>query len=102
MAEYITVAKTSEIPPGSGKRINYGEISVAVFNVDGTYHAIDNTCQHAAGSLGDGTLEGEIVTCPLHMWKYNVRTGRNNTVPMNQLQTYEVRVEGDEIQVKMG
>ena len=101
MAEFITVAKTAEIPPGSGKRINHGEVSVAVFNVNGTYHAVDNTCQHAGGSLGDGTLEGEIITCPLHMWTYNVCTGRNNTVPMNALKIYEVKVEGEEIQVRM-
>jgi nitrite reductase (NADH) small subunit/3-phenylpropionate/trans-cinnamate dioxygenase ferredoxin subunit len=66
-------------------------------NVDGTFYAVDNTCPHAGGPLGEGKLSEEIVECPWHGWRFNIRTGErvsNNTVTVA---CCPARIEGDQI-----
>ena len=75
MADFVKVASLSEVVPGSAKAVEVGDKTIALFNVDGTVFALDNTCLHQGGPLGEGMLEGDVVTCPWHMWEYNVRTG---------------------------
>jgi nitrite reductase/ring-hydroxylating ferredoxin subunit len=72
---------------------------VAIFNVSGTFYAIDNVCLHVGGPLGEGFLEGEIVTCPLHGWQYNVATGEVILNPEMRVPTYQVKVENGKIMV---
>jgi len=74
---------------------------VAVFNVEGSYYAIDNTCLHRGGPLGEGELEGEVVTCPWHGWEYNVKTGACINNPSVCVKSYPVLVEGSELKVKL-
>ncbi len=101
MGEFIAVAKASEVPAGSGKVVSAKGKPVALFNVDGAFHAIDNTCKHATGPLGEGELNNCIVTCPLHGWQYNVCTG-DSTRPAGFKQTkYNVKVEGDDVFVEV-
>ncbi len=66
MGDIVKVAETTELTPGKGKLVNVGGQPVALFNVDGKYYAIGNSCTHVGGSLSEGTLEGTTVTCPLH------------------------------------
>ncbi len=99
MPESVRVASASEIPPGSAKVVVVLGHPVAVFNVDGSFHAVSNVCLHRGGPIGEGTLDGPIVTCPLHGWEYDVRTGKNVSNPMARLRTYAVRIEGDDILV---
>ena len=66
MPNFVAFAKASEIPPGTGKCVTANNVSVALFNVGGTFHAISNTCPHRGGPLGDGDLAGDVVTCPWH------------------------------------
>ncbi len=99
MADYVAVAKVSEIPPGTAKVVVVLGHPVAVFNVDGNFHAVSNVCLHRGGPIGEGTLDGFVVTCPLHGWEYDVRTGKNLENPMARLRTFAVRVDGDEILV---
>jgi nitrite reductase/ring-hydroxylating ferredoxin subunit len=68
---------------------------VALFNVDGTIYALDNTCLHRGGR----TLQGEVVTCPWHGWQYNVRTGQNLMNSSFKVAAYPVQVEGSDIKV---
>lgn len=100
MAEFQTVAKASDLSPGEGRVVEVGGRSVALFNVDGEFHAIDNTCVHRGGPLGEGELDGSTVTCPWHGWQYNVTEGACLNVPGEGVDHYEVRVEGDEVQVR--
>lgn len=72
---------------------------VALFNVGGSFHAVSNVCLHRGGPIGEGTLDGPIVTCPLHGWEYDVRTGKNVSNPLARLRTYAVRVEADDVLV---
>jgi nitrite reductase/ring-hydroxylating ferredoxin subunit len=99
MAEYITIARTGEMEPGKSRVVEVKGKSIAVFNIDGTLFAIDNVCLHMGGPVGEGTLSGSVVTCPWHGWQYNVETGVKITDPEQKLQTYEVKVEGDEIKI---
>ncbi|MGA2630212.1 MAG: Rieske 2Fe-2S domain-containing protein [Terriglobia bacterium] len=99
MAEFKPVGKLSDLAPGSSKVVDVNGKALALFNVAGVVYAMDNTCRHRGGPLGGGMLEGDVVTCPWHMWEYNVRTGELVTNPTVKLATYDVQVEGDEIKV---
>jgi nitrite reductase (NADH) small subunit len=99
MAEFVQVASTSDLPPGTAKAVQVNGKVLALFNVGGTIYATDNACLHQGGPLGEGMLDGEIVTCPWHMWEYNVRTGEMVGASSIKLATYPVRVEGADIKV---
>ncbi len=99
MAEFVTVAKLSELTVGTAKTVEVNGKEIALYNVDGKIYATDNTCLHQGGPLGEGTLQGYVITCPWHMWEYDVRTGENLDDKTLKLVTYPVQVEGDEIKV---
>ena len=99
MAEFVKVAGLSDLAAGSCKAVEVGGKTIALFNVDGEVFALDNTCLHQGGPLGEGMLEGDVVTCPWHMWEYNVRTGEKVGTPSMKVARYEVRLEGNDIKV---
>lgn len=89
MAEsLVKVAMTSEIPPGEGRVCG----TLAVFNVDGRFYAVDNACPHRGGPLGEGELEGTVVRCPWHAWRWDVTTGANANNPALKVPCYPVTV----------
>ena len=73
----VPVAKANEIPPGGMKRVRAYDQDILLSNVDGTVYATSNRCGHTNASLVRGTLQGKIVTCPLHGAKFDVTTGKN-------------------------
>ena len=95
------VATKSEIPAGTGKVVEVGGKTIAVFNCDGTFYATDNTCKHRGGPLGEGMLSGTSVTCPWHGWEYDVTTGACAMDPAIKVQTFDVKVEGDDLLVSV-
>lgn len=98
---FITVSKVGAIPNGEGASFQVGDRLVAVFNHHGEYRAIDDLCPHMGASLGSGFLDEEgVVTCPWHAWRFNVCTGKWADNPRLGVDTFEVRVKGDEIQVR--
>ena len=99
MANFTRVAGTSDLKPGENKVVNVNGIDVALFNVDGQFFAISNTCLHRGGPLGEGFLEEDVVTCPWHGWKFNVKTGVSPVVPTAKVATYQTKVEGDDVMV---
>lgn len=99
MAEFVRVAAAADVKPGQGIVAEANGKTLAVFNVDGTIHAINNTCCHRDGPLGEGELEGNIVTCPWHGWRYNVTTGACMNNPSAQVEAYEVKIEGEDVKV---
>ena len=99
MNDFVTVALIHEIPSGTGRTVEVEGIWVAVFNVDGAFYAIDNTCPHAGGPLGEGKLCETEVECPWHGWKFNVVTGERFGNPNFQVTCCEVRIQGDEVQI---
>lgn len=99
MDPLVAAGKVSEIPPGTSRVLVVQGLPVALFNVDGTFYAVSHVCLHRGGPIGEGKLDGTTVTCPLHGWQYDVRTGRNLANPAARLRTFAVRVEGDVVLV---
>src|SRR5215510_11432937 len=94
---YRRVANTEEIAAGSGKMIEVGDEQIALFNFGGTFFATSDMCPHRGASLAEGFLDRGKVFCPWHCFDFNLKTGECETVPSLQIQTYEVKVEGDEV-----
>ena len=101
MPNYVKVASVSQVAPGTGMVATVNDKEVAIFNVDGTFYAMDNTCKHRGGPLGEGELEGDTVTCPWHAWQYNVKSGNCLTKEGIKMDCYEVRVEGEDVQIAL-
>ena len=100
MAEFVAVAKVSDIAPGETKGVQVGSQDVCLANVDGTIYAIGGVCTHAGGPLADGYLEGNLLECPWHAGQFDVTTGEPVQMPvMDPVPHYEVQVEGDDIKV---
>ena len=102
MPAYVKVAKSSEIEPGTGRLVEVGGKRIAVFNVDGNFHAMDETCTHRGGPLSEGMLIGKEVTCPWHGAVFDVTTGEVLSPPAPRgVATYLVRVQGDDVEVEI-
>ena len=99
MVTFVRVAKVSDIPPGQGRVVVVQGRPIALFNLDGSLYALSNVCLHRGGPIGEGELDGTVVTCPLHGWEYDVRTGSNTINPAARLPTFPVRIEGDDVLV---
>lgn len=99
MATFIKVCKTGDVPAGSAKTVDVKGKPVAVFNVGGSFYAISDACAHRGGPLGEGELDGKIVTCPWHGWRYDVTTGANEMNPAIAVERYQIKIEGDDLSV---
>lgn len=94
MTEFVRIGDVGDIPPGRMKLADVKATRVAVANVDGTFYAFSDECTHDGGPLSEGELEGEIVTCPWHFSRFNVRTGEIVESPAEEVvETHEVKVE---------
>lgn len=93
--EFLEACAADELPPGRMRRIDVRGRRILLANVAGRVFAVDDTCTHEAASLSTGVLQGELVKCPLHNSRFNVRTGEALEEPAEEnLGTYPVRVEG--------
>ena len=100
---FVEAAKAGELVPGRMKRLDIGGRRILLANVGGHYYAVDDTCTHEDASLSTGFLKGELVKCPLHGSRFNVRTGAVLEEPAEAaLQTYPVRLEGECILIDIG
>ena len=99
MPDFVEVAKVEEVPPGTGNCFTVSGVPIALFNVEGAVYAIENSCQHKGASLGTGRLEGKVVTCRAHGWRYDVTTGSTMHVPGFGVASYPVKVEDGKILV---
>jgi nitrite reductase (NADH) small subunit len=86
----VRVAGAGEVKPGEARVVEAEGRTIALFNVDGRYYAIDNTCPHRGGPLGEGDLDGAVVSCPWHAWRWNVTTGANTNNPAVTVACYAV------------
>lgn len=101
-SEYVTVAKVRDVPAGEMAAFNVGGTKIDVANVEGTFHAFDDTCTHQQCSLAEGDLDGTTVTCPCHGSQFDVTNGAVLAPPaMRPVRSYRVRVEGDALQVSL-
>jgi NAD(P)H-dependent nitrite reductase small subunit len=97
--DYVTAARVGDVAPGTGKAVVVGEREIALFNVEGRYYALDNTCPHQGGPLAEGWLDGAVVTCPWHAWTFKLSDGEMTLGNFARVDTFDVRVEGDDIRV---
>lgn len=98
---FEVVLHKDALKPGKVVEVIIGGTAVAVANVDGSFYAITNTCPHAEGPLGDGALEGSVVTCPYHGWKFDVKSGACLTNPGVTIKTYPVAIEKSAVCVQL-
>lgn len=102
MADYVKVATTNEIEPGQARLVDVNGKRIALFNVDGAFFALDNTCTHRGGPLAEGKLSGYEVTCPWHGSTFDVRTGEVVSPPAQRaVAHYGVRVTGTTVEVQI-
>ena len=102
MAGFVKVATVSEVPPGQAKLISAGGMEIALFNVGGTFYAIENSCTHVGGPLSEGMLQESEVECPWHGARFDVKTGKVLAPPAaSDVTSYKVRVNGSDIEIEV-
>jgi nitrite reductase/ring-hydroxylating ferredoxin subunit len=101
MEDFERVADVSEIPPGATKIVRVGSVELFVANVDGSFHALPSKCTHAGGPLGRGRLTGNVIQCPWHGSRFDVKTGAVVGGPAQRPEpTFEVRVENSSVWIR--
>ena len=103
MAHFVKVGTRTEYEDlEGGKLVEAAGLRIAVFNIGGSYYAIENTCPHRGGPLAEGIMAGEEVICPWHGSRFNVKTGSVLTPPARQsVKSFPVRVTGDDVEVEL-
>lgn len=102
MAAFVKVGTTSELAPGQAKEVEVNGKTIALFNLGGSYYAIDNTCTHRGGPLSEGDVEGQVVTCPWHGAKFNITSGEVVGPPARAgVASYCIRVTGSDVEVEL-
>lgn len=102
VADWVRVASTSDLPIGRSLCVTVNGHKVALFNVDGAYYAIDDRCSHAEASLSEGDIDGDVVICPRHGARFDIRSGRALSLPAwTPVATWPVKVEGDAIYIAL-
>ncbi len=103
MPNFVKVAKKSDLPQGACKHVELEDkgISIALYNVNGNLYAMNGTCPHMGGPLGEGDLDGNVVTCPWHGWQFDVTTGNCVIRPGLKQTAYPVKAEGGDILVDL-
>jgi nitrite reductase/ring-hydroxylating ferredoxin subunit len=101
VAEFTKVAKAAEIAPGASRVIEGGGRSILLVNLDGAFHAINNTCTHAGAPLSEGEISGCQVICPWHSAVFDIKTGRALKRPATKSTwSYRVRVVGEDVEIE--
>lgn len=102
MSSFVEIARTDEIAPGKAKMVEVEGRKIALFNLEGSYWAIDDTCPHRGGPLSEGEVEREVVTCLWHGSKFNIKTGEVLIPPAREgVKSYKVQVEGSIIMIEV-
>ena len=100
MSQWFKVCHVADIPEGEGYSYRVNDRVVALFHIDGHYDAINDACPHAGASLSAGHLEGCVVACPLHAWRFDVRDGTWLDNPCVATDAYPVVVKEDEVYIE--
>ena len=98
----VKIGRVSDVAAGKGRAFAVGDKRVAVFNVDGGFYAIDDTCPHAGASLAEGELEDGKICCPWHYAEFELATGNHTSAPATcGVTAYKVVVEGEDLLVEV-
>ncbi len=99
---FVRAASKNDLPAGKICEVQVNGTAVALANVAGKFCAISGICMHEAGPLGEGELDGQVVTCPWHGWQFDVTTGKVVQNPTIGVESYPVEVRGDDVFVDVG
>ncbi|HTV59701.1 MAG TPA: Rieske 2Fe-2S domain-containing protein [Verrucomicrobiae bacterium] len=99
---FVRAARVEEIPAGEIREVRVGEKAVALAHTSGGFCAISGECLHRGGPLGEGSLDGTVVTCPWHGWQFDVTTGKSCLNASEGVATYPTEIRGDEVFVDAG
>ena len=98
---FVRVGALSRLAPGTVMEAVHGDQRYAVCNIGGTVHALGGICPHRGGPLGQGAVNGELLTCPWHAWEFDCGTGQNDYDPRCTVPIYPVKVSGDDILIDL-
>ncbi len=99
---WVKAAQVTDVRPGTGKVVQAGGKTLALFNLGGTFYAIDNSCTHVGGPLGEGRVDGSVVTCPWHGSRFEIKTGKVVGPPATRNETaYPTRVQEGAVQIDL-
>ena len=97
----IKVATVDDVPEGTAIVVQASGKSIALFNINGEFYALNNMCPHQGGSLGDGFIDGSKVTCPNHSWEFDIASGKGVMPPSEGVQAYAVDIQGNDIYIEV-
>ena len=97
----VRVAEARELPEYSVIEVNVGDRPIALCNIGGEVYALDGTCPHQGGPLGQGAVNGNSVTCPWHSWDFDCRTGENDFDPSQRVAVFPVRVVDGQLSIEL-
>jgi 3-phenylpropionate/trans-cinnamate dioxygenase ferredoxin subunit len=101
MADWVAVARVEDFPPGTVRTLEIEGTLIAVFNLNGRFHAIEDLCSHEAETLSDGEIADDEIVCPRHGARFSILTGQALSPPAYEpVATFPVRVEGGMVTVK--
>jgi nitrite reductase (NADH) small subunit len=101
MSELVEIARTGDLPVGRMKAYDVAGRRIALYHTASGFYATDNTCPHRGGPLSEGDLMGDEITCPWHLWGFDLATGRCAGNPEISVTTHEVRLDGDRVLVRL-
>ncbi|MGA8904594.1 MAG: non-heme iron oxygenase ferredoxin subunit [Candidatus Bathyarchaeia archaeon] len=102
MSEYVKVCDVTDVPLGTMHPVDVGKNKLMVVNVDGALYALNRICTHETADLSTGFLVGSVVTCPLHLSRFDVKSGAVENLPATvPLATYRLKVEGTSVYVQV-
>lgn len=102
MTTQVELCGAEEVADGAALKVETEGLTLAVFNVEGTFYVTDDTCTHGPGSLSEGYIEGDVVECNFHNGQFNIRTGEVVSPPcMIPIKTYPTRVENGKVVIEI-
>lgn len=99
---YVDVCAVEDVLPNAGRAVRVGGKDLALFQVEGTIHALENSCPHQGSALSGGTVCGRHVTCRAHGWRFDVTTGALAVAPSLKVAKFPVKVDGGRVLVEVG
>jgi nitrite reductase/ring-hydroxylating ferredoxin subunit len=103
MANRIDLCAAADVAPGNALKVEAGDLTLAVYNVDGAFYVTDDACTHGPGSLSEGYIEGDVVECNFHNGQFNIKTGEVVAPPcMIPVKTYPAVVENGRVLIEEG
>jgi nitrite reductase/ring-hydroxylating ferredoxin subunit len=101
MSRRVFIGPAADVPIGQGCVVEAEGKTLALFNVDGAFYALENACAHRGGPLGEGDLDGTVVVCPWHAWRWDVKTGANVNNPAVKMPCFPVSVDDGRVFVEL-